>query len=419
MNVVGTLYDSSLVSIKISFKTQEEGTLWHLALEKGKTFISRQATSGDMQSLIDLSFRMKSSVSIRDRFHYLTVYSRCFVGSEAVHWIQSDQHCTEVEAVELGNRMVNVNLIYHVQHNRFFLNSPNLYRFNKHSLRDIVERLRSPIGIIPDLAFSNSKRFISSQHSTKAPEEKPEHIPESEDVNHSFDAPTNLEYMTLRSTTVSSQRLKRAHLQTLIELRNLKELLEEQHQTLYSYKFILAGLICVFIIHIVLRERYNCSISVLVALYISSLIFFAMLKQMTRPDESHDRSTDDLEEQGAALTSSVLDDDGHYLQEIQDKDLLSIPSPSTWPNRPILVRRSPSVFFAGESDLKGMSSQERDRVFRLTRPLQIHCLDPEGSVIDLDSDIFTGKLYTIFAGLRDSPMKFFRSKIIFLCNYCL
>lgn len=405
VSIVGVLLDSSIVSIKISFQTREEATLWHLALEKAKSFISRQASSGDMQVLIDVSFRMKSAVPIRDRFYYMHVHTRCFLGSDAVRWIQSDQHCSEQEAVELGNRMLNVNLIYHVQHNRFFFNSKYLYRFNKHSLRDIVEGLLAPIGIIPDLTFSNSKRLASSvspNHKAEEDEYKP--IPAQTE-----DPSIQLELMTLKSTRGSINQLKRSHHKIITELSNLKELHEDQKQTLQTYKFIVVCLLCTFISHIILRDHYYCSFANMLTFYAASFVFFYFLKRFTRIGTADDTNRDEFPDEYSALlaTSTVLDEDVP-LPTVLDKNMLALPVPSSWPNRPILVRRSPSMFIAEESLLERLEPSERERIFRLTRPLHIHTPDPEMSVVEIDSNVFCGKLYTIFAGLKDSPIKFFR-----------
>jgi hypothetical protein len=431
VNVVGRIDNSSIATIRISFKTKEDGTLWHLSLEKAKAFISRQATSGDMQSLISLSLRLKAGITVRDRFYYLTVYSRCFVGTEAVSWIQKDQHCSEAEAVELGNRLLNVNLIYHCQHNRFFLNSHTYYRFNKHTLRDIVEGLRAPMGIIPDLSSRNSLRFTSSSsHVAEEPcegdqthlksemadteaedEVSSESILRGSDPTQISSDALQLELLSLRSSLEVATRLKNAHNSLLTEFSNLKELQVEHLSTIRSLKFCAGGVFLIFLLHLLLRELLSCSLLVILSFHFASLIVFLffyispLLEPNTVP--GFDDVGDHHDKFPLLFPETFASPSLERAEEI-DLDIFSFPPPQSWPNRPLLVRRSPSMYLGEASKVEELEPMERSRLHGLTRPIRIHTADPEVSVIDIDSDIFSGKMYTIFAGLKDSPRRFFR-----------
>jgi hypothetical protein len=437
VNVVGRIYDSSIVTIRISFKTKEDGTFWHLSLEKAKAFVSRQATSGDMQNLISLSLRMKAGISVRDRFYYLTVYSRCFVGSEAVNWIRNDQHCSEAKAIELGNRLLNVNLIYHVQHDRFFLNSQQYYRFNKHTLRDIVEGLRAPVGIIPDLSSRSSLRLTSSSNNgskdpdnhhqgtlsfqsegvgTEAEEEvNSEALKSSHDLIHTHSSDSlQLELLSLRSSLEIANRLREAHNSLLTEFSNLRELQVEHLSTIRGLKFCAGGVLMIFLLHILLRELLSCSLLAIFSFHLSSLVallFFyisPLLEPNTAPRFAETVDGDEKFPLFPETFMSLTPPSPEPSEEIDPSTIFSFPAPQSWPNRPLLVRRSPSMYLGEESKVEELELTERSRLHRLTRPIQIHTADPEVSVIEIDSDIFCGKLYTVFAGLKDSPMRFFR-----------
>jgi hypothetical protein len=444
VNVIARLYDSSLISIRISFKTKEEATLWQLSLEKSKYFVSRQATSGDLQNLIDFSLRLRGGITVRERFYYMTLYTRCFVGRDAIHWIQNDQHCTEEEAVELGNRLLNVNFIRHIRHDRFLLNSQQYYRFNKHPLREIVEGLRAPIGMIPNLNFRNSLRLpegmsqrtgeekqeeeeaeegVEVDHKT-AVEEEPPHALASDPghlAGHDSDDTLHLEILSLKSSLEVTERLKDTHNTLINEFNHLKLLHEENRQTIRMLKIIASGVILSFLLHLLLRELCGCSMLVVISFHLSSLLLFLFLDFSSLLGSGDDSlSPDDLFESfpiippmsapsSTALQRSVEPEE-EDLSELDHEKIFSLPPPSSWLNRPLMIRRSPGMYLNAHSPhtLEEISLQDRHRIYRLTRPLHLHTVDPELSVIDIDTETFHGKLFTVFAGLKDSPLRLFR-----------
>ena len=66
-------------------------------------------------------------VAIRDRRHLLRVHRNAFVGREAVDWLTSRYGMTRAEAVELGERWVELGLVRHVLDEHGFRDEPLYY----------------------------------------------------------------------------------------------------------------------------------------------------------------------------------------------------------------------------------------------------------------------------------------------------
>jgi hypothetical protein len=73
--------------------------------------------------------RGEGGVAIADRRHLLTVYPRCFVGSEAVDWLVEQLDLTRAEAVALGERLVECGDVRHVLDEHGFRDGRFFYRF--------------------------------------------------------------------------------------------------------------------------------------------------------------------------------------------------------------------------------------------------------------------------------------------------
>lgn len=74
---------------------------------------------------------MSSELEVRDRRYRLRVYRSCFVGEDAVSWLQSESRhgpCSAEEAVALGNKMVAAGLIYHCTYGHYLENSRLFYK---------------------------------------------------------------------------------------------------------------------------------------------------------------------------------------------------------------------------------------------------------------------------------------------------
>ncbi|NES72048.1 MAG: hypothetical protein F6K24_46065, partial [Okeania sp. SIO2D1] len=96
-------------------------TLWY---QDDFAQIVKKSKTKDLVSQIDLKklvtkMRDIDGIPIQDRRHKLTVYPRCFVGSEAVKWFRKKLKLSKKQAVKLGQRLIDENWIHHVldEHN--------------------------------------------------------------------------------------------------------------------------------------------------------------------------------------------------------------------------------------------------------------------------------------------------------------
>jgi hypothetical protein len=84
------------------------------------------------KELIDLhamAKRMSGVIKVRDRKHLLTTYESCFVGTEAVEWLQTTGAAdSEKTALALGNQILEAGFIHHVLNEHKLENKALFYR---------------------------------------------------------------------------------------------------------------------------------------------------------------------------------------------------------------------------------------------------------------------------------------------------
>ncbi|MGK7902590.1 MAG: mechanosensitive ion channel domain-containing protein [Hormoscilla sp.] len=73
--------------------------------------------------------RGPEGVEIKDRRSGLKLFSKCFVGCEAVDWLMENEKATRPEAITIGELMVSEGLIHHVLDEHGFKDEPLFYRF--------------------------------------------------------------------------------------------------------------------------------------------------------------------------------------------------------------------------------------------------------------------------------------------------
>ncbi|MEB3340851.1 MAG: mechanosensitive ion channel domain-containing protein [Okeania sp.] len=73
--------------------------------------------------------RSPNGISIKERQHRWDVYSKCFVGSEAVDWLIKTQKMNLNEAISMGQLLIDRGLIHHVTNKHGFKNEYLFYRF--------------------------------------------------------------------------------------------------------------------------------------------------------------------------------------------------------------------------------------------------------------------------------------------------
>jgi len=120
-------------AIAIGQALQAAGLIYHVAREQ--TFndeslffrVAQIPPRWDVEAFYALA-RSSSGFDVKDRSYRGTPYPRCFVGSEAVEWMQS-QGSTVNEALSMGQQMVDLSLIHHVHDEHPFKNENLFYRF--------------------------------------------------------------------------------------------------------------------------------------------------------------------------------------------------------------------------------------------------------------------------------------------------
>ncbi|MBL1210633.1 hypothetical protein [Geminocystis sp. GBBB08] len=73
--------------------------------------------------------RGNKGLEIKDRKYRLTTYPLCFIGSEAVKWMEKNYIISKSEAITLGQELMDLKIIHHVTDDHNFKNDYLFYRF--------------------------------------------------------------------------------------------------------------------------------------------------------------------------------------------------------------------------------------------------------------------------------------------------
>ncbi len=120
-------------AIAIGQALQAAGLIYHVAREQvfndeAMYFRVAQIPSRwDIEAFYALA-RSSSGFEVKDRSYRGTAHPRCFVGSEAVEWMQAQGH-TVNEALSMGQQLIDLSLIHHVHDEHPFKNENLFYRF--------------------------------------------------------------------------------------------------------------------------------------------------------------------------------------------------------------------------------------------------------------------------------------------------
>ncbi|WP_024750243.1 DEP domain-containing protein [Crocosphaera subtropica] len=82
----------------------------------------------DLDKLID-KIRSENGVKIKNRRHRLTLYPKCFIGSDLVDWLTKNLSISSEEAVKIGQELIDKKIIHHVSNEHQFENDYLFYRF--------------------------------------------------------------------------------------------------------------------------------------------------------------------------------------------------------------------------------------------------------------------------------------------------
>jgi len=82
-------------------------------------------------SLRQLALEMRSptGVEIKTRRYKIKLYQRCFLGNEAVDWISKKTKISRIDAIKLGQKMLDKGIFNHVTDQHQFKDESLFYRF--------------------------------------------------------------------------------------------------------------------------------------------------------------------------------------------------------------------------------------------------------------------------------------------------
>ena len=94
------------------------------------------------ESLRQIGDRLYKEISIQTRKYKFTDYKNVFLGSEAVMWLKTNSGVakTEEDAIDLGNKMIEIGIFAHCVKDHKLVNGEYFYRFR----RDDKNRGRVP-----------------------------------------------------------------------------------------------------------------------------------------------------------------------------------------------------------------------------------------------------------------------------------
>jgi Domain found in Dishevelled, Egl-10, and Pleckstrin (DEP) len=120
-------------AVNIGLALQAAGLIYHVAKEKSfadaELFfrVSQIPSQWSLEQFYAL-VRSEAGFAVDDRTYLGNKYSKCFVGSEAVEWIQAQGH-TLNEAISMGQRLLDLSLAHHVLDEHTFKHEKLYYRF--------------------------------------------------------------------------------------------------------------------------------------------------------------------------------------------------------------------------------------------------------------------------------------------------
>ncbi|HBB34635.1 MAG TPA: mechanosensitive ion channel protein MscS [Cyanobacteria bacterium UBA8803] len=87
-----------------------------------------EITEAEMEALVR-AMRETGGVEIKDRSYHLNIYPSCFIGAEAVEWLVQRYNCSRLEAINLGQILLDRGIIRPVLDEHFFQDDYSFYRF--------------------------------------------------------------------------------------------------------------------------------------------------------------------------------------------------------------------------------------------------------------------------------------------------
>lgn len=401
--------DTSLQHWQLAFSSVQEQAEWLENLTLAKTFSETLHESLEYDKLKNICIKMLREIDIRTRVRRFKIHRGVFVGSIAVKWLSTELGISTSQAVVCGNQMLNCNLFHHVAREHTFCDSKLYYRFSQ--------------------VVFDSKRTEESLTTTKCDSE----------INPQIIASHDLDRLKMEVAELEEKVLD---LQKTIRMSELKEIKQ-------NFCILTCFIIAVFaVVNQVTKGAYTLGIAIICSCILSvSLVAFLMFTYSKDDlDEAYDADLE-LEDDDEVVGENSFDSPDFFEEDVlstefaSDYDLMldeeegadeedvepeelarrgrlaslekatlstarrssmgsrTVPIVATWPNRPILVRRSPNMLL---SNIEETSDEGK----LLLAPIKVH--DENFTEIPLESDLFSGKIILLFKNIGNCPNDYFR-----------
>ena len=459
ITVSGFQPDGKEVEWMLALPSERNHKEWVAALIEARGSSESQEACGDAAVLRDLALKMHAQLRTCDKIINFNVFRKCFAGSCATIWISNHLKCSLSTAVSIGNRLINGGFIHHVQYEHIFCDKKIYYQFSI-QIQNYSDCLCSEKGLKKNFSMDNLSML---QVGTTAGGETEDELTEQNwmDACRSNKRQTNLMSQAVAGLQIyvetlndkliiNKQQFHTSYLQQKYSQRTLfaltiafisQNIMFTINKGFYyvifrlfqwiTYVAILIALYFQFISYYNNQEIKNVNIITPMASPQSSEVLnnatiistkdtvstksqeVPAVSPLTTSNEimfqstscntsetsvvSDNKSTvSSQSDTNSASKADVVEDSSPY----NHSEMKYLPSVTKWPNRPILVRRSPSMF---------RNTSSEDTVRNGCIPVKIHQREPhQESIIEVNTDLFIGKMYILIADLSDSPDEFFR-----------
>ena len=134
---------------------------------------------------------MEGKLDIKDRQYTLKSYKKCFVGDEAIKIIKKLNFASnDTEAIAFGNKLIQSDIIEHVNRDHMFKNAKLFYRFTQKYYQSLITNSNETYDIEPpkELPIEPPQK---EDEDTKQPEQKsikPRQVPQGGGGNSGYRA---------------------------------------------------------------------------------------------------------------------------------------------------------------------------------------------------------------------------------------
>jgi hypothetical protein len=114
-------------NLYLMLEEAESYTIWYQD-DRLQPYVENSIAHIELKDLVR-EMRDIGGIKVKDRRYRLSVYPRCFVGSDAVDWLKKRFGLSTEDAVKLGQRLIDEKLLHHVTDGHPFENGYFFYRF--------------------------------------------------------------------------------------------------------------------------------------------------------------------------------------------------------------------------------------------------------------------------------------------------